>query len=225
MKISYNFASLVALGNFNPAIMTSDFLNRVCKLDLGDVSEETPAVIPVVRRIKFSRLEIDVDLKKFQIKNTGIDQKADPQLTKIFRAYYQKLPYTPISAVGVNINCNLLPELQNESKSIEKKLSNPATYLEFFNVSQVLVREEFLSMKSDKTWIGGNYRIEKENDLTCQIDTSRKGEVLSLNYNWEASDLARSEERRNTVLGKLFDGYEEFRGEFLKFIEALGGKS
>ena len=69
MKISYNFISLIAIGNFNPAILSADFLKRVCKLDLGEPTEESPRNMPVFKHLKYQDLQFIVDLNRLEIKD------------------------------------------------------------------------------------------------------------------------------------------------------------
>ena len=67
MKISNNYISLVALGNFNPAIVTPNFLNEVCELNLGEPTSISPQEIPVHRQINFKNLVINVFLDRLVI--------------------------------------------------------------------------------------------------------------------------------------------------------------
>jgi len=53
MKIAYNFVSLVTLGNFNPAIVTPDFLNKDCELNLGEPTDQSPPFVPVHKHLQF----------------------------------------------------------------------------------------------------------------------------------------------------------------------------
>lgn len=223
MKISYKFISLVAIGNFNPAILSDDFLKSVCKLDLGKPIEESPRTMPVFKHLKFQDLQFIVDLNRLEIKDTKIEESLETEALRIFEVYYENLPHTPLTAVGVNINCDLLSEDNTEFQSLEVKISDPKSYLDFFKSNQVFVNERALFMKNDKTWIGSNYRIENVNDLTRLVDTSRKNEFFNINYNWEAANLAESALIKDKLLGKLLTGYQEFCDEFLRFVKYLKG--
>ncbi|MCD6264464.1 MAG: hypothetical protein J7K02_00625 [Deltaproteobacteria bacterium] len=223
MKISYNYISSVAIGNFNPSILSVEFLKRVCKLDLGEPINESPRTIPVIKHLKFQELEFTVELNRLEIKDTIIGETLETEVLNIFEIYYQKLPYTPLMAVGININCDLIPKDNIEFQTVEKKISNPNSYLDFFESDQVLVNEKALFMKNDKTWIGSNYRLETGNDLTRQVDSSKKNEFFNINYNWEAGNLAENTLKRDALLGKLFGKYKDFSTEFLRFIKYLQG--
>lgn len=212
MKIAYNFVSLVALGNFNPAIVTPDFLNKDCELNLGEPTDQTPPLIPVHRGFQFQNLRFTVDMERLEILEIGINNISNAKILGIFYAYYKKLPYTPLSAVGVNINCDL-----PKTDILLEKISNPRTYLDFFDVKEIDVTERSLQTKSDKTWLNSNYRIENVGGLTRIVSSSIKKNFLILNYNYEAGNLGQNESR----LDLLLDGYEQFCREFLNFVKFL----
>ncbi len=212
MKIAYNFVSLVALGNFNPAIVTPDFLNKDCELNLGEPTDQTPPLIPVHRGFQFQNLRLTVDMERLEILEIGINNISNAKILGIFYAYYKKLPYTPLSAVGVNINCDL-----PKTDILLEKISNPRTYLDFLDVKEIDVTERSLQTKSDKTWLNSNYRIENVGGLTRIVSSSIKKNFLILNYNYEAGNLGQNESR----LDLLLDGYEQFCREFLNFVKFL----
>lgn len=212
MKIAYNFVSLVALGNFNPAIVTPDFLNKDCELNLGEPTDQTPPLIPVHRGFQFQNLRLTVDMERLEILEIGINNISNAKILGIFYAYYKKLPYTPLSAVGVNINCDL-----PKTDILLEKISNPRTYLDFLDVKEIDVTERSLQTKSDKTWLNSNYRIENVGGLTRIASSSIKKNFLILNYNYEAGNLGQNESR----LDLLLDGYEQFCREFLNFVKFL----
>jgi len=212
MKIAYNFVSLVALGNFNPAIVTPDFLNKDCELNLGEPTDQTPPLIPVHRGFQFQNLRLTVDMERLEILEIGINNISNAKILGIFYAYYKKLQYTPLSAVGVNINCDL-----PKTDILLEKISNPRTYLDFLDVKEIDVTERSLQTKSDKTWLNSNYRIENVGGLTRIASSSIKKNFLILNYNYEAGNLGQNESR----LDLLLDGYEQFCREFLNFVKFL----
>lgn len=212
MKIAYNFVSLVALGNFNPAIVTPDFLNKDCELNLGEPTDQTPPLIPVHRGFQFQNLRLTVDMERLEILEIGINNISNAKILGIFYAYYKKLRYTPLSAVGVNINCDL-----PKTDILLEKISNPRTYLDFLDVKEIDVTERSLQTKSDKTWLNSNYRIENVGGLTRIVSCSIKKNFLILNYNYEAGNFGQNESR----LDLLLDGYEQFCREFLNFVKFL----
>lgn len=212
MKLAYNFVSLVALGNFNPAIVTPDFLNKDCELNLGEPTDQSPPIVPVHKRLQFQNLRFIVDMDRLEILETGIKNIYEAKTLQIFYVYYEKLPYTPLSAVGVNINCDL-----PKTDILLEKISNPRTYLDFLDVKEIDATERSLQTKSDKTWLNSNYRIENVRGLTRLISSSIKKDFLNLNYNYEAGNLGQNK----SGLDLLLDGYEQFCKEFFNFVKFL----
>ncbi|MBU4289192.1 MAG: hypothetical protein KKI12_13590, partial [Proteobacteria bacterium] len=186
MKIEYNFITLVALGSFNPAIVSPDFLNTVCELNLGKPVDQSPPDIPVIRHLQFQNLKFTVEMNRLQIMETGIEDITKAMVLSIFNVYYAKLPYTPLKAVGVNINCDLLAEMETKTDALTKKVSNPTTYLDFFDTNKINVIESSLQTKADKTWMSSNYNIENVHGLTRSINVTQKKDFLNINYNYEA---------------------------------------
>ncbi|MEA1899978.1 MAG: hypothetical protein U9N47_04305 [Thermodesulfobacteriota bacterium] len=219
MKVDYNFITLVALGSFNPAIVSPDFLNTVCELNLGKPDDQSPPDIPVIRHLEFQNLEFTVEMNRLQIMEKGIENITETRVLSIFNVYHEKLPYTPLKAVGVNINCDLFAEMGTETDALAKKISDANTYLEFFGSNKINVTESSLQTKTDKTWMSSNYHIENVRGLTRSINVTQKKDFLNLNYNYEAGVV----DKHKSNLSLLLDGYEQFCHEFLNFVKDLEG--
>lgn len=219
MRISHNFVSLVAIGNFNPAIITPDFLNRICKLDLGEPKEISPLDVPVLRHLKFNHLELIVELTRLTIKESGIQDISDSKIISIFQAYYKKLPYTPLTAVGINISCELAPNEDDGKISLVKRLQEPNTYLSFFHSDEIEITERAVYGKSrDKKWTGSDVTIPNVDKLTRRISVlETKTSLFQLNYNCEAGNLTHALSK----LDELLNRYGKFCDEFLEFVKYL----
>jgi hypothetical protein len=213
MKIAFNYVNIVALGNFNPAIVTPDFLNKDCELKLGEPTDQSPSIIPVHRHIKFKNRIFDVDMDALKISETGIEDINKATITDFFSVFYERLPYTPLRAVGVNINCNL-----TITEILIDKLSKPQTYLKFLNAKEIETTEKSRQTITDKIWLGSNYRVDNVRGLTRLINTTRKKDIINLNYNYEAGNLKKDKERLKLLLNE----YKQFCNEFLSFIKFLG---
>jgi len=217
MKITYNFVSLIALGNFNPAIVTPDFLNKDCELHLGEPTDQSPPSIPVHRRLQFQNLRFTIDMDRLEIMETAIENISETEIVGNFDSYYKKLPYTPLSAVGVNINCDLIAEMETTTEVLLEKISSSETYLDFLEVKEIDVTERSLQTRTHKTWTSSNYRIENVRGLSRLINISKRKDSFNLNYNYEAGNLDQNE----SGLDLLLDGYDQFCGEFLDFLKFL----
>jgi hypothetical protein len=218
MKISYNFISLIAVGNFNPAIATLDFLTKVCELDLGELIKESPPDIPIHKALRFKNLSLIVDLDRLVIKQAEIEDISRAKVLGIFNVYYDKLPRTPLKAVGVNINCNLTFETDTEANSFEEKVKNPLASLDFFRANAVDVNENSRRTESETIWKGTTYRIENLNGLNWQISASRTKDLFDVNFNYEVDNLLQEPSKKLELLSKE---YNRFCGKFLSFLKYM----
>ncbi len=212
-----NYINLMALGNFNPAIVTPDFLNQTCGFNLGNPTSITPPNIPVSKQIIFKNLSFLVLLDRFEIKDVGSKDIYNTKIVKFFRKYYEILPYTPLNAVGTNINCDLVFEKNDPRNDIEAKISNPNIYLKFFDIHNIFVTEKSIYDRGNKTWKSSQYRVDNIGGLTRSINVMIEPMSFSLNYNSEAGDL-------KTHIGKmelLLNSYTKFCEEFYSFVKFL----
>jgi len=224
MKIDYNYINLVALGNFNPAIISPDFIKSDCGFDFGELTEQSPPFVPVVKKLQFEEVLITADLERLELKETKVREDLKTEVVKIFQTVYNVLPYTPLRAVGLNINCRLLFENDVEFPSVEKKIASPESYIHFLGVNQVHVNENSLFMEEERTWISSSFVIEDVKGLRRRIDPIREEDSLILNYNCEAGNLRESKINRDIRLKSLFEGYGKFCEEFREFIKYLEAK-
>lgn len=217
MRVVYNFISVVALGNFNPAIVSPRFLNDVCKLNLGEPDDQSPPEIPVHRSLRFQNLKFSADMDRLQIIESEIKDIFRTRSLNIFNSYYENLPHTPLRAVGVNINCDLVPESSNQIDLMTEKICDALTYLNYFDCATVDITESFVQSRTDKTRMGSSYSIKNVGGLNRRIDVHKKKDSITVNYNYEAGNLDKTE--RN--LDVLLDRYEQFCNEFLFFFSHL----
>jgi len=217
MGIRYNFISLVALGNFNPAIVSPTFLKEECGLELGKIIEESPIAIPVHKVIQFPDIRIMVELHRFELRKTNIQTEKCSNLIDIFKIYYEKLPYTPLNAVGVNINCDFFKEEKNDFENLLHKISNHETYLSFFSVDSISASEKLIYTKETKFWKGTNFVFDKSKNLRHQISVSRKKDSFAINYNYEVTNWSRDD----NSLRNFVEYYEPFCNEFVDFEKHL----
>ncbi len=218
MNVSYNFVSLIALGNFNPAILSPSFLAEVCELDLGKLTDQSPSEIPVHKVLQFGNIRLTVSMDRLEILETAIQNTDETEtVIGIFEKYYQQLPHTPLQAVGVNVNCDLLSEHGAEADVVKRRISQAQTYLDFLGVEEISVIENSIQTKSSKTWMSCRCVAKNVKGLTRIIDVTPKTDSILLNYNCEAGNLPK--EKSNLKL--LIDGRAEFCEEFIAFIKHL----
>jgi hypothetical protein len=139
LDIKYNFISIVVIGNFNPAILTFEFLTEVCKINLKKGQYLTPLQLPFPRELFFpdDKLNFLIDLDRLQIKETNMLKADDCKGPEIINKYLTKLPYTPIRATGLNFNSSIDMK-SNEGKSLDTLIrKNEKDLLKIFNVDNI----------------------------------------------------------------------------------------
>lgn len=217
MNFSVNYISLVALANFNPAIITPDFLINECRLEFGKPISISPIPIPVHRHIKFKEIEIDVNFDRLLIKEPGIKDIQKTSVLNTFDSIYSILPYTPVQAVGVNINFELVLEEKGIFEKIETFLGNPENIRKFYEVDFIAVNEKFNLIKRTKEWFGSVYRIDNVKGLIRHISIDKKKISYIINHNYEANNLSED----STKLKLLLESYDQFCSEYFKFVKIV----
>ena len=179
----------------------------------------SPQEIPVLKSLKFQNVQLTVDLTRLNIQEFDLKSISDSQITKIFEAYYRKLPYTPLSAVGVNINCEIVSDTDAEAVSLRENLREANTYLTFWGTKEIKVIEESAYREAQEgTWLGSNFILQDVNNLARRISV-RQTETGSfkLNYNYEAGNLNYDRSKLDLLLNE----YDKFCTEFSDFVKHL----
>ncbi len=73
MEIKANYHSVIAIGGFNPAILTPDFLREYCSFQSDH--EPTGLTTPVTTKLKYGNIEFVMELNRFQIKLEEIEKE------------------------------------------------------------------------------------------------------------------------------------------------------
>ncbi len=213
MKISYNFISLVAIGNFNPAIVSPHFLNNVCQLNLGEHKDLVPANVPVLRGLQFGSLSLIIELERLQFKESEIRDVHQTRVINIFYEFFNKLPFTPLKTVGVNINLNIETELY-----IEQKIKKYDDIIAFFKSDRLETEERHSRSVGEALWLNTRFRIPNVESSTRLIDVARVAEDnFVLNYNYQVENLAQEPSRIDLISSK----YDSFCKEFIEFTHLL----
>ena len=190
MQFKNKFLSVVALGNFNPAILTPDFLEKICQLNLGPITEwkVPPQQARIMSNIIYERIELLVDFDRFQVMEKEVDNLKDVRLTEIFGEYIKKLPYTPLIAVGINFNFSLVPSEEETINFDPLFNADPDQLLH-------LVDSPELSFEKKGYYVRGTVVPNKLN-ITYPLAEERKisvnftfGTTSGLNFNYEIGGL------------------------------------
>lgn len=222
MKTRLNFISIVVLGNFNPAILTPNFLKETCKVNLGEHQGwVSPPVGPkIVSQISYDNIELLIDFDRFQITERNVNKPDKIQATAVLKKYLSKLQHTPLVAAGINFNFSFL---SNEDKSIDFErlyVAKPRDFLSLVGAEEIILEK--------KETLGKRFRKPQNVIISFSIKGNRKGALsfrfekneLHLNYNYELSNL--QQEPKEFLI--LVDEYSEILSRFVRLRNALAKK-
>lgn len=152
--------NLVVLGSFNPAILTHEFLTQECGLDIVGEPTSQSLGVPVVATLEYDSLSFFADLGRLQIVEKNCLDPRSSRIPGYLKKYLEKLPYTPLSKCGANINCNLEVE-PIKLKSLGQWLKKDRQkFCEIMKVESVELDVSFITGK------------EEESIKSCVLSTS-----------------------------------------------------
>lgn len=193
MKVKNNFISVVSLGCFNPAILTPRFLKEKCGFETH--LEPKGRTMTVASVINYGSTSFVVDLERFQIKHSDVDDFLRSTIVPVMVKYLTVLEYTPVEAIGINLNYDITETDVAEVRKMLQESSN-----KFFQVMRL--SEATTTYKQYRKSDGTQELIEF--DIAGQIDQNTverlniliKNNSLQINYNHEIRNL---EQNRDSI--------------------------
>jgi len=208
MKTENNFISVVCIGNFNPSILTPDFLAEVC----GFKFEDSPkgGTSPVLSRVAYGNLEFLVELQKLQILERSIQDFRNSKVIGYFEEYVNILKHTPIFACGVNLNVNVADFAPD---AVKKNLDNRDMIFDLLGAKEVVFEKKDVANRerTEEDWVSHDFRCVAEEDSTLHLNVSKGNSVITVNLNFEVRGLDKDSSRVGLIghnLGKLVDKNE-----------------
>jgi len=99
-----NYINLVVLGNFNPNILTHNFLVAECGFNLGNKPIKENPPMPVIASLEYDGISFFADLGRLQITEKNCKEPKQGKLPEYLATYLEKLPHTPITKCGANFS-------------------------------------------------------------------------------------------------------------------------
>jgi hypothetical protein len=189
VKVKNNFISVVSLGCFNPAILTPRFLKEKCEFETH--LEPKGRTTPVAAVINYGSTSFVVDLERFQIKHSDVDDFLKSAIVPVMIKYLTVLEYTPVEAMGVNLNYDISgPDVAEVRKTLQENCNKIFQVMKLSDATTTY-REH---RKSDGT------RELIEFDISGKIDQNTvqrlniliKNKTLQVNYNHEIRNLEQN---------------------------------
>jgi hypothetical protein len=227
MKIKDNFISIVVLGNFNPAILTPDFIKKICSAELGDALKwsSPPGPVKIISQITYKDVELMVDFDRFQVTQKNMEQMNNIVATKILREYLTKLPHTPISAAGLNFNCSLIIGEENNIQfealydaKEEDILSMLDSQREFF-LQKSVHHKDGITLPED---INVTFPLGDNKKIAIAVQFEPKN--VYINFNYEVAGLADQPERFLVLVDDYVNILSQFRLVRGRLIERIVAK-
>jgi hypothetical protein len=193
VKVKNNFISVVSLGCFNPAILTPRFLKEKCRFETH--LEPKGRTTPVASVLNYGSTSFVVDLERFQIKHSDVDDFLRSAIIPVMVKYLTVLEYTPVEAIGVNLNYDIT---DTDVATVRKMLQENSDKL----FQAMKLSEATTTYKQHRR--GEGIRELVEFDIAGPIDENTverlniliKNNFLRMNYNHEIRNL---EQNRNFV--------------------------
>lgn len=186
-----NFISIIALGNFNPAILTPSFLVEKCgfKVD-GKPKGQTN---PVVSSLEFDNITFLMELEKFQILEKNPSSFAESNIIKLMRNYLEVLSFTPVYVMGVNFNL----DFEVAPKDVIERLVDKQKLLEIFNTEELLYNTKQVISKESTNFV--SWDMTKKSTPIFRLTVKHKDGIFCANYNVEMRDIEADRKKMNYI--------------------------
>ncbi|MBI5554472.1 MAG: hypothetical protein HY920_01285 [Elusimicrobia bacterium] len=218
MEVTNNFFSLVALGNFNPAILKHEFLKNECNLNLPDPIAISPPQFPVISQIRYpNKLELLMELGKFTLVEPLESAINKSMSLEIFEKYIEKLRFTPVEIIGANVNTNIIFTSQDELNNLILVIKDAESIRNFFSSSLVAVNNKIIHKENEDDYRELNYIIPLTDLERYQLNVQKQGLTLVINFNFEIT-------YRNN-LGIITQNINNIWGKFNMLVNQLREKS
>lgn len=212
-----NFFSIIAVGAFNPLILSKDFIEKEC----GYVFAADPEVnaTPVFTTIKGVGIELTIELERFQIMTKSFEIDTMQSLLDLMLRYLEILAYTPLRAIGINFNYSVYDiNTQRINDEFDRKL------VEYFGIGHgdlELLSTIHYDKSGARTLREGEIRCIYNDPILMRFKFNRFNGNMIVNLNYEvpnlrtdrkamvklAEDLHNILENRNKILNEVFEGY------------------
>ncbi len=209
MERKNKFISIVAIGNFNPAILKPHFLSEKC----GFKSESQPKgrTTPVVSEVVFDNITFLMDLERFQITERHPADFKETKTIKIMKKYLEVLSYTPVYTMGSNFNIEII----NESEKIVQNLNDKNYLLEALKTEELIYSSKIKYSKESILCL--SWELLKKGDNISQIAINLKKNIFTINYNTEIRDIYENNTKKNF----FNENHDNINLEFEAFLKSL----
>ena len=200
MILGNNFISIIFLGNFNPSILTRDFLENN---SIVHFMEEPTNIrsMALSSNIEYKDVRIMMDLKLFSVFQKNIDDFSKNTIVGLAYDTIDLLAYTPIKTIGINFNANAKIL---EPDNLKNDLSDKNQVLDFFGGESYMLNigKKFEENKEEIDNISLQLKID--NYSAVQINIKKvKDYGYNINYNFSSGELFQKPENLDYIRNNL----------------------
>lgn len=217
MKRKNNFASIVTMGNFNPAILTADFLEKQCSFDLG--AEPQGQTTPMMSNLSYGTVSFLVDFGRFQITESDVKTFEESKVADLLGKYLEVLCHTPLSVCGVNFN---VTASDIDRRTLEKCFVTDREGLKEFLGAEEMILDSKLRYKSEdeNEYLMWNVSSAAEKPNVVEgLNVRKEKDGFTLNYNYEVGHLGGDGKRIALITEEYLEIVSRFESLFDKLTK------
>ncbi|MBA7691067.1 hypothetical protein ES703_99605 [subsurface metagenome] len=216
-----DYINLVVLGNFNPSILTHDFLVNECGFNLGNKPISTSPPMPVVASLDYDKISFFADLGRLQITEKNCKEPKLSQIPIYLNTYLQQLPYTPITKCGANFSYDLTVEkrpLENIEQWLENNRNKFCKTLKLKTLDLEVCFAIDDKQEEVKNWTLRTKIPEYEASTMLKVSyIAGAGNEIKIDFNYEVTGLDRDKK----LLANVTTDYENVVDLFKYQVEKI----
>jgi len=208
MILGNNFISIIFLGNFNPSILTRDFLENNSIVHFKEEPNNIKATA-ISSNIEYKDVRIMMDLKLFGVFEKNIEDFSRNMIMGIAYDTIDLLAYTPIKTIGINFNVNAKIL---EARKLADNLSEQKDVLDFFGGRSYMINIGKKFEENSEELDNMSMQLKIDNTSSIQINVKKvKAHGYNVNYNFSSSGLLQNAGNRDHIR----NNFKEIYGKFL----------
>jgi len=216
-----DYVNLVVLGNFNPSILTHDFLVKECGFDLGNKPVSKGPPMPVVASLDYDKISFFADLGRLQIMQKNCEDPKSSKLPHYLETYLCKLPYTPITKCGANFSYRLSVEKSRLEELTHWLANERGKFCEILKLKTVNLEVTSTVDKNKETienWILRTKTGEYQASTMLKVAMPDSTSEVKVDFNYEVAKLDTDRKRLNSVTTRYDKVFDLFKHQVEKIF-------
>ncbi len=201
-------ANFTILGHFNPAILTHGFLVDTCGFsELGEPTSQSPREIGVVSEIVYDKFRWFMDLNRMIVENRALINLREFTSPGLGMRYLDILPYTPLTAAGINLNVDFCVA---DPTIFWSNFGNPDVFIPPLKLIKATAVEIASHCRlSDRKFVldHGSLAFNPDADvrISLQVTNDPSGKLIRAALNYEWRNLKTQKEKLKKIAETYLD--------------------